>query len=279
MKLGFMQGRLCDMVNGKIQAFPEQEWKLEFERAQDLPVEVIEWTLDQKGLYENPLMTVEGRNEIAHLSKKYDLTVLSITGDCFMQHPFYKATGAEQKALLSDLRAIIEAAGELNIRYLMIPLVDNGSIENEAMADECARHLIALRPLLIDRNMKILFESDFAPQPLAQFIAKFPEDAFGINYDTGNSAALGYIASEELLYYGHRVDNVHIKDRLFKGTTVPLGEGAADFEDVFRALKSISFDGSLILQTARAKDGNHIGALSNYCAFVKTWWEKYATQS
>ena len=63
---------------------------MEFERAQHLPVEVMEWTLDQEGLYDNPLMT-EGCKQIVYLSQKYGITVVSITGDCFMQHPFYKA--------------------------------------------------------------------------------------------------------------------------------------------------------------------------------------------
>ena len=36
----------------------------------------------------------------------------------------------------------------------------------------------------------------------------------------------------------------------------------------------MSYAGSLILQTARAEDGNHIDALSKYCAFVKIEWEK-----
>lgn len=279
MKLGFMQGRLSDMVDDKIQAFPTKEWQLEFERAQDLPVEVMEWTLDQEGLFANPLMTQHGRKEITNLSQKYGLKVDSITGDCFMQQPFYKAEGEEQQALLADLRAIIEAAGLLKIRYLVIPLVDNGSIENEAMADECLRHLLDLRSLLIEQNMKILFESDFGPEQLAKFISKFPENTFGINYDTGNSASLGYNVLEELHHYGHRVDNVHIKDRLLQGNTVPLGKGAADFKEIFCALKRIAFEGSLILQTARAEDGNHIGTLLEYCTFVEKGWKKYAARS
>ena len=276
MKLGFMQGRLCDMIDGKIQAFPEKEWELEFERARELPVSVIEWTLDQQGLYDNPLMTSAGRERIRTLCDRHQISVASITGDCFMQAPFFHYKGAEQEALLADLHAIITAASALNIRYVMIPLVDNGSLKNQEMIDECVRHLTGMTDELEAKSVKILFESDFGPEQLADFIGRFPERGFGINYDSGNSAALGYVAHEELRAYGHRVENVHIKDRLYQGTTVPLGSGAVDFADVFAALKACAYDGHFILQTARAEDGDHSGAIARYCAFVETGWAPYA---
>ena len=35
-----------------------------------------------------------------------------------------------------------------------------------------------------------------------------------VNYDTGNSAALGYDPDEEFKSYGHKITDLHIKDRL-----------------------------------------------------------------
>ena len=50
------------------------------------------------------------------------------------------------------------------------------------------------------------------PSELLKFIKNFDAN-FGVNYDTGNSASLGYDPSEEISVYGHRIINVHIKDR------------------------------------------------------------------
>ena len=55
--IGFMQGRLSDQVNGEIQAFPVNHWEHEFEKAQEIGLDLMEWTLDADGLYANPLMT------------------------------------------------------------------------------------------------------------------------------------------------------------------------------------------------------------------------------
>ena len=47
------------------------------------------------------------------------------------------------------------------------------------------------------KKIFILFESDYAPHRLKLFIEKFDKKIFGINYDTGNSAYMGYNLEEE----------------------------------------------------------------------------------
>lgn len=272
MDIGFMQGRLCEQVDGKIQAFPWRDWELEFSIAERLGLTIMEWTLDHDRLYENPLMTDLGRRKILELSCKHRVKVSSLTGDCFMQAPFFKVSGEERKALLADLRAVLEASAVIGIRFVLIPLVDNGSL---ASADQEASLISGLQPFreyLVENKMKIIFESDFPEDRLANFMKNFPADAFGINYDIGNSAALGFVANNEISRYGDRIDNVHIKDRIFNGSTVPLGTGNADFISVFAALKRIRYSGNFILQTARANDHDHVGAIERYREMTFSWW-------
>jgi len=63
----------------------------------------MEWTLDQETLYKNPLMSEVGRNQIRFLSNKYHINIPSLTGDCFMQAPFWKASGRDKNMLIGDL--------------------------------------------------------------------------------------------------------------------------------------------------------------------------------
>ena len=92
---------------------------------------------------------------------------------------------------------------------------------------------------------------------------------FGINYDIGNSASLGLNPVEEFKFIGDRILNVHVKDRVLGGTTVPLGQGIADFKTVYRLLKSHSYNANYILQTARASNDQHLEALLKYKKFVQ----------
>jgi len=279
--IGFMQGRLCKMVGDRIQAFPWHEWQSEFSTAAGIDLNLMEWTLDQELLYENPLMTVEGREIIKALCQQHGVTIPSLTGDCFMQAPFWKAKDQNLLDLQSDFLRICISCAEIGIHIVVVPLVDNGKLDNLEQENVLVDFLLVQQAFLAENNLKIIFESDYAPTELARFIERLPVDGFGINYDIGNSAALGFDPLEEFEAYGSRVINVHIKDRLLHGTTVPLKAGAADFDDVFVGLARQNYQGNFILQTARALDGNHAKILSDYRDMTYDWIKKYGfiTQS
>lgn len=266
-----MQGRFSPIEEGRIQAFPWQTWRDEFAIAKKHGFRLMEWVIEQERLNENPLMSGAGRLEIKKLMKKNDVAVRSITCDTYIQEPFYKAQGSRNAQLLDDFKKIVSACAELGINRIVVPLVDKGSLENEGQEEELFRGLASVAPVLRDSGAVIVFESDFEPSRLKRFIAKFEPEHFGINYDIGNSASLGYDFKEELSAYGDRIKNVHIKDRKFKGTTVPLGEGDADIAGALSALHAGGYAGDYILQTARARDGDHAGALRRYRGMVEKW--------
>lgn len=269
--IGFMQGRLCERVDGKIQAFPWRDWENEFPAAAAIDLHLMEWTLDQERLYENPLMMADGQEKIRGLCQQYDVSIPSLTGDCFMQAPFWKTSGKARTDLQSDFLAIGRASAAVGIRMMVLPLVDNGRLETVEQEDVLVDFLLAQQPFLAEHQLQVIFESDFTPPELARFITRLPSERFGINYDIGNSAALGFSPVEEFAAYGARVVNVHVKDRVLGGTTVPLGTGNADFECVFGLLARQGYQGNVIMQTARAQEGEHGIVLARYRKLVQGW--------
>ncbi len=274
-QIGFMQGRLCERVDGKIQAFPWRDWESEFPAAAAINLHLMEWTLDQERLYENPLMTADGQQKIRRLCQQSNVSIPSLTGDCFMQAPFWKTEGKARTNLQLDFLAIGRACAAVGIRMMVVPLVDNGRLETTEQENVLVDFLLAYQPFLVEHKLQVIFESDFSPHELARFIAQLPAERFGINYDIGNSAALGFSPPEEFASYGGRVLNVHVKDRLVGGTTVPLKTGSADFAAVFTALAQQNYRGNFILQTARAADGNHAEVLRSYRDMTKQWMQQY----
>jgi hexulose-6-phosphate isomerase len=265
--LGFIQGRLSPIVDGKIQAFPWNNWKSEFKTAFLNNFRLIEWTLDQDQLYNNPLMTSEGQTLIKKLCNKYKISIPSLTGDCFMQYPFFKFDSNKKQKLLTDLRNIISSCSILKIKYIVFPLVDNGSIENDEQFSTLHSELKKIEFFLEEKKVKIIFESDLPPRELNNFIEKFSPKNFGINYDIGNSASLGFNYKEELQLYGNRIQNVHVKDRLLHGSTVPLGEGNANIPNILKGFVKMGYTGNYILQTARSKH-KHAEVLCKYKDYV-----------
>ena len=262
--VGFMQGRLVDQIDGKIQAFPNLHWKEEFELANKLGISLMEWTIDDFNFDENPLMTKNGRQKINFLCKKYNLKINSLTADCVMQNPFWLEKSEKPKQLKEKFISMVKACHYSKIKIIVLPVVDNGSINDLNEELNLRKFLLENKSLFEKLNIKIAFESDLSPEKLLKFINNFPESCFGINYDIGNSASLGFDTKEEIETYGSRILNVHVKDRIRNGPTVPLGNGNANFESTFNALNKIHYKGDFILQTARAEDNNHSKVLKGY---------------
>ncbi len=278
LQIGFMQGRLCERVAGKIQAFPWRDWESEFPAAVAIDLHLMEWTLDQERLYENPLMTTNGQKKIRTLCQQHNLFIPSLTGDCFMQAPFWKVDGQARADLQADFLAIVRACSLVGIRMIVVPLVDNGRLETVEQENVLVDFLLNQHSFFAQNNLQVIFESDFTPAELARFIARLPVDRFGINYDIGNSAAQGFKPAEEFDAYGARVVNVHVKDRLLGGTTVALRTGSADFDTVFSALAQKNYKGNFILQTARAAESNHSEVLSSYRDMTLAWVQQYGLE-
>ena len=49
-KIGIMQGRLSPPIDGRIQAFPINDWESEFEKASKIGFDCIEWIFDMEDI-------------------------------------------------------------------------------------------------------------------------------------------------------------------------------------------------------------------------------------
>jgi L-ribulose-5-phosphate 3-epimerase len=272
-RLGVMQGRLVEPSPGKIQEFPKKNWESEFPILRNLGIHLLEWTIDWQGIDDNPILSESEIPKILKLQIENELVIPSATLDCFMQFPCWHDDFSESSFL--RYKILLENGRTLGLKYLVLPLVDASSINSdyklESLFDFCKR----ITPHLISAEVQIIFESDYSSLDLLDFISKFDSRHFGVNYDIGNSASLGYSPKNEIENYGDWIKNVHVKDRVLGGSTVPLGEGSADFETVFGTLASINYAGNFILQTARSSTGDHVGVIEKYRDMTLKWMDRY----
>ena len=264
---GVMQGRLVPPeIKNKIQSFPWKSWQKEFHLAKKLRLKLIEWTLDNKNFYKNPLLNSKYFEKIKNLSEKNNIRIESVTCDFFMEKPYFKQNKKNKIEIKKKILFLINSCLILNIKYIVLPLVDNTSLKTKKDENTIVGLINFFLPLIKSTNIRILFESDYNPKKLLKFIKRFKLKNIGINYDTGNSASKNYDFNKEKIYFKY-VQNVHIKDRLCFGTTVPLGKGNQDFEKVFKYLKK-EYKGNIILQTARSKN-KHVDELRKNFYFIK----------
>lgn len=265
--IAFMQGRLVSQVDNLIQSFPENEWKKELEIAHQNDLKFIELTADIWNIKKNPIFQKEMINSLKKLFKRNQLECIACTADYFMQAPPWKST---DKNMCDIIERNIINLSQLNGKILVIPLVDHSSIKNKDEEDYIINYFHNFDNTLSKYNIKIAFESDYNEEKLSRFIENFSNN-YGINYDIGNSASLGYSPTLEFSSYGNKIIHVHIKDRVLNGETVPLGMGHVNFEEVSIQLQKINYSGNYTLQTARAINEDHVGEIKKN----KLFFEKY----
>ena len=98
-------------------------------------------------------------------------------------------------------------------------------------------------------------ETDLPPLSFTELLNQLNSKSVTVNYDTGNSASLGYDFRKELGSYGDRISDLHIKDRIFKGGSVFLGTGDVKFPEFLTEFGKNDFDGPMIMQLYRDDEG------------------------
>jgi len=279
-KIGIMCGRLSKPVQKQIQAFPIYSWKKEFEKASKCGFELIEWVFD---LRKNPIMTKDGINEIKHLSKRNKVIVKSVCADYFMIKRLFNVSDVELGKNLSVLKDLIVNCNKLDIELLEIPLVDSSSIKK---LDDTNQLISNLEPILRkaeENNVKLVLETDLPPNLFKLLINRINHPNIMAIYDIGNSTSLGYDIKTELKTLAPWLVNVHVKDRILHGPTVPLGTGDVDFRLFFSTLKEINYQGDFIIQGAREdlvnKNIRPEDICKKYFKFVKQYVDKWFTVS
>ncbi len=249
--IGFMQGRIIGSENKKfIQFFPSKNWINEFRIAKKNHIRNVELTANLENLIDNPVYNENLIKKYFVEKKKNRIIADSLTCDFFMQKPFFKLRKENSEIHKKILEKIIKTSQKIGIKKFVLPLVDNSSIKNKIQENKLRKYLTSRKfQTILRKNSLILFESDFEPKKLLNFIKKFKSKKFGINYDSGNSAALNYKFKDEIKYFNY-VKNIHIKDRLLSGQTVDLGKGNADLLGLTDYIKKKKYRGNLILQTA-----------------------------
>lgn len=272
-KIGIMQGRLSPPINGKIQAFPWDNWKNEFEIAARIGFDHIEFIFESANYTEHPVFTKEGQKKIKLLSRTTGINVNYVCADYFMEIPFIRVTKEVRKNNIQILTRLIEHCSQIGIKGIEIPFVDNSRIETEDEMEIVIECLDECLPVAESYNVRLGLETSLSPNNFKRLLEKIDHPYIEANYDTGNSSSLGYDTQEEILTLGKWIRNIHIKDRIFKGGTVPLGEGDVDFDLFFKTLSTISYKGSFVLQTARGENDTEVA--TKYLKFVKQYIQKY----
>ena len=270
-RVGIMQGRLLPPIAGRIQCFPVEGWEREFGLAAKADLECIEWIYDLPGESGNPLASDGGIAEMRRLVELSGVPVLSLCADYFMERLLLDPEESRSREHRETLAWLIRRSALAGIGRIVLPFVDASEIRTPEDLDRAAAILEQALPAARECGLELHLETSLAPARFADLLGRLPESLVKVNYDSGNSASLGYDPREELAAYGPRIGSVHIKDRVRGGGTVPLGTGDTRFEDLFAGLRDCGYRGDFILQVARAPE-DEVARARRDRAFVRRYW-------
>lgn len=254
-RLGVMQGRLLPKYQGRYQAHPVGYWQQEFHLAAELGLDLIEFILDYNDADLNPLMRAEGLDEIARLTEETGIAVKSVCADYFMEAPLHGMQETVAQESRKVLMRLMHNASSIGVRDIVIPCVDQSSLADAAAVGRFVENIKPALETAENLGINLALETDLPPGLFAELLEKLNSKAATVNYDTGNSAALGFDPAEEIAAYGDYISDIHIKDRVRGGGSVILGTGDTDFDRFFSALSRTDFDGPFIMQAYRDDEG------------------------
>jgi L-ribulose-5-phosphate 3-epimerase len=270
MRIAVMQGRLLPPSDGCFQCFPTERWREEFPLAAEASLDTIEWIYDSAGESANPIGTEDGLAEMRRLCEKNKIAVVSVCADYFMERPLAKAAASESEERIEKLLWLLDRCKRAGIGRVVLPFVDHSKIDSdadEARAVQILRHVLGPAE---QAGVELHLETSLDPQRFASLLAKLPHPYLKVNYDSGNSASLGYDALEEIAAYGERIGSVHIKDRVRGGGTVPLGSGHAKIPVLLSQLFRIGYKGDFVMQIARGDAGKELAWIRHNREIVRS---------
>jgi L-ribulose-5-phosphate 3-epimerase len=270
-RIAIMQGRLLPPLENRIQGFPARGWADEFDRAAAVPLDAIEWIYEVSGADDNPVGTLAGVERLRKLAADRGVGVWSLCADYFMDRPLLRVPESDRREGTRVLGWLIGQCAAAGIERIVLPFVDVSRIAN---AEDTRLAVEALRSVLreLERTgVEIHLETDLPPNEFAALLAAVDHPRVRANYDSGNSASLGYDPRAEFAAYGEFVGSIHIKDRVRGGGTVPLGQGDADFDALFAEVRRVGYRGDFVLQVARGVPGQEVEWARHNLEFLRRY--------
>ena len=269
--IGVMQGRLLPKYKGHYQAHPMGYWQDEFPKAAELGLDCIEFILDYNDAEQNPLMTQEGCKEIQAVCERTGVKVMSVCADYFMEAPLHSENNQKAEQSIEVLQQLLKTAAELGVRDIVIPCVDQSSIQNQQERTRFIEVLSTVIPDAVRNGVNLSLETDLDAKQFGKLLSSLDSPKVTVNYDIGNSASLGYNPIDELSAYGERISDIHIKDRPLGGGSVKLGTGNANIPESLKLMESFNYSGPLIMQAYRDDEG--VSIFEEQLNWVKTFLE------
>jgi L-ribulose-5-phosphate 3-epimerase len=197
------------------------------------------------------------RREYKRQVKSLGLVVSSLSMDLLNSNPLV----ADPRAS-AWLAQTIDAAKDLGAVGILVPFFGKGQLKKSDVAPLVER-MKAVAPKAKAAGVVLGLENRLSAAENLEILDRIGSDAVRVYYDIGNSSRAGRDVPAELRQLRGRLCMIHFKDGQHY-----LGEGTIKMEPIAEALRTIGYQGWIVLETSCPRNNGEIDCKRN-AAFVR----------
>lgn len=207
--------------------------------------------------YQDELIwTAEGVRRLREWSERYAVETPSCVAGRYNRRGFPDADAAVRGEAVELMLNLIDRCADAGIGTILTAFFGDQMLDGEERIGRAIAGVKRCAPKAESRGVTLALEGTVDVDTWLRMIDEIDSEAVAVYYDVGNALRFGLDGPAEL----RRLDDegllaqIHIKDMTFDHKNMPLGEGDVDWDAVGEALREISYDGYLVLETPSSEN-------------------------
>ena len=216
-----------------------------FAVAKELGFEGVQVSYNPDG--DDSLAVKANRAKFLESAKASDVGIASLAMGLLNNRPL--ATTAEAEGWVEDC---LDAMVDMNVDQVLLAFFGNGDMnEKKDHQPLVIEKLKRLAPIAANKKKILAVESYLSAEDNLKLLDAVNNDAVKVYYDVRNSLNKGYDIFREIELLGKKklLSQIH-----FKEDRCRLGDGDIDFPKVCETLKSIGYEGWIVVESAAPGD-------------------------
>jgi hexulose-6-phosphate isomerase len=213
------------------------------------------------GFEEMEVGTVTSEKDAEEIKKASEATQMPIHSVMNMAHWKYPLSSGDWTVVAESVKGMEASLHDAKLwgasAVLLVPGVVNPQTSYKDAWERSQKEIKKLIPLAAKLKVVIAVEDVWnkfllSPLEFARYVDEFKSPWVRAYFDVGNIVFYGY-PQDWIRTLGKRIAKLHLKDFKFEKGRVdftPLREGAIDWQEVYRALKEIGYQGTATVELA-----------------------------
>lgn len=205
--------------------------------------------------YEDELIwTHEGVAQLRAWAERYGVEMPSCVAGRYNRRGFPDEDPEVRAEAVELMLHLIDMCAEAGVGKILTAFFGDQMLDSEERIERAIEGVRQCAPHAESRGITLALEGTVNVDTWLRMIDAIDSEAIGVYYDVGNACRFGLDGPAEL----RRLDSegllsqIHIKDMTLDHKNKPLGEGDVDWDAVGEALREISYDDYLVLETPRS---------------------------